>query len=300
MFSVSENIQRFRKERGLTQEQLGSLVSVSAQAVSKWEKGGMPDAELLPAIADALQVTIDTLFGREDVRSADMNDIFYKWLLRQAEEKEYYELFKLLLLAIHSPIKTFDDSLKEDLDNILNSMPIKSSTGTYNKSGETVAVWLRSMILGEGGMKLSIPAEDCPLFMLLPEPEKGYLPNLLKPEEYRSLFKALAIPGSLELIFYLYSKPKQYYTQSAMEKNGGFEPGALDEPLEKLIEAKLLTKETIIETKGESLVYTLKREEPAIVPFLLLGRWILEAPGYIWSWSSRTRPILEPVKPLSS
>lgn len=300
MFSVSENIQRLRKERRLTQEQLGSLVSVSAQAVSKWEKGGMPDAELLPAIADALQVTIDTLFGREDVRSADMNDIFYKWLLRQAEEKEYYELFKLLLLAIHSPIKTFDDSLKEDLDNILNSMPIKSSTGTYNKSGEPVAVWLRSMILGEGGMKLSIPAEDCPLFMLLPEPEGGYLPNLLKPEEYRKLFNALAIPGSLELLFYLYSRPKQYYTQSAMEKNGGFEPGALDEPLEKLIEAKLMTKETIIETKGESLVYTLKGEEPAIVPFLLLGRWILEAPGYIWSWSSRTRPILEPVKPLSS
>ena len=111
----------------------------------------MPDAELLPAIADALQVTIDTLFGREDVRSADMNDIFYKWLLSLPEEKAYYELFKLLLLAIHSPVKTFGDFFKEELDTLLDSLPIKSSTGTYNVNGKPVPVWLRSVIMDEGG-----------------------------------------------------------------------------------------------------------------------------------------------------
>ena len=37
---LSDTITRLRKERGLTQEQLGQLVGVSAQAVSKWEKGG--------------------------------------------------------------------------------------------------------------------------------------------------------------------------------------------------------------------------------------------------------------------
>ena len=58
---IGANIARIRRELGLTQEQLGNLVSVSAQAVSKWEKGGMPDAELLPAIADALHVTRDPM-----------------------------------------------------------------------------------------------------------------------------------------------------------------------------------------------------------------------------------------------
>ena len=37
---LSERIAQLRKDRGLTQEQLGQLVGVSAQAVSKWEKGG--------------------------------------------------------------------------------------------------------------------------------------------------------------------------------------------------------------------------------------------------------------------
>ena len=35
----SENIRRFRREKGLTQEQLGDALGVSSQAVSKWETG---------------------------------------------------------------------------------------------------------------------------------------------------------------------------------------------------------------------------------------------------------------------
>ena len=54
---LSEHIASLRKERGLTQEQLGQLVGVSAQAVSKWEKGGAPDVELLPTLADRLGVS---------------------------------------------------------------------------------------------------------------------------------------------------------------------------------------------------------------------------------------------------
>lgn len=44
---------------------MGKLLSVSTQAVSKWERGGTPDIELLPQIADVLETSIDSLFGRE-------------------------------------------------------------------------------------------------------------------------------------------------------------------------------------------------------------------------------------------
>lgn len=52
MKSIGETINRLRKEKGITQEDLGKAVGVSTQAVSKWECGGVPDTELLPAIAD--------------------------------------------------------------------------------------------------------------------------------------------------------------------------------------------------------------------------------------------------------
>ena len=40
---LNERIAALRKERGFTLEQLGQMVGVSAQAVSKWEKGGAPE-----------------------------------------------------------------------------------------------------------------------------------------------------------------------------------------------------------------------------------------------------------------
>lgn len=51
-----------RKEKGLTQIQLAEILNVSNRAVSKWENGdGFPDITLLPAIAEALGITIDEL-----------------------------------------------------------------------------------------------------------------------------------------------------------------------------------------------------------------------------------------------
>ena len=43
-----EKLQKLRKQSGLSQEQLAARLTVSRQAVSKWEKGGAPDVELFP------------------------------------------------------------------------------------------------------------------------------------------------------------------------------------------------------------------------------------------------------------
>ena len=46
--NIAENIRRFRKERGLTQEQLAEVLDVTVGAVSKWELGSsVPDIELI-------------------------------------------------------------------------------------------------------------------------------------------------------------------------------------------------------------------------------------------------------------
>lgn len=54
-----------RKRRGLSQEDLAGMVNVSRQAVSKWETGdAMPDLPKLLALADALNLSLDELCGR--------------------------------------------------------------------------------------------------------------------------------------------------------------------------------------------------------------------------------------------
>jgi transcriptional regulator with XRE-family HTH domain len=55
-------IYRLRKEKGLSQDELGKLVGVSNKAVSKWETDDAnPEITLLPLLAKVLGVTADEL-----------------------------------------------------------------------------------------------------------------------------------------------------------------------------------------------------------------------------------------------
>ena len=49
--NFNENLVRYRKRAGLTQQQLAQKLSITPQAVSKWEKGSYPDCELLPKLS---------------------------------------------------------------------------------------------------------------------------------------------------------------------------------------------------------------------------------------------------------
>ena len=62
--SIGKNIAKYRKAKGLTQEELGAKLGVTNQAVSKWESEvSMPDVMLLPKIANTLNITLDDLYG---------------------------------------------------------------------------------------------------------------------------------------------------------------------------------------------------------------------------------------------
>lgn len=61
-----EQLLEIRKTRGMSQEALAEKIGVSRQAVSKWETGeAQPDYAKLIALADALEVSLDYLCGRE-------------------------------------------------------------------------------------------------------------------------------------------------------------------------------------------------------------------------------------------
>lgn len=69
--NIGTNISILRKQKGITQDELAKFVGVSAQAVSKWKNGGIPDTVLLPKIANYFEVSIDKLFGRDVTQYTD-------------------------------------------------------------------------------------------------------------------------------------------------------------------------------------------------------------------------------------
>lgn len=68
--NFAEKIQKMRKERDLSQEELAEILHVSRQAVSKWEAGQcMPDLNKLIDLSEYFNTSIDSLVKDEETRS---------------------------------------------------------------------------------------------------------------------------------------------------------------------------------------------------------------------------------------
>lgn len=68
--TFGQRFTRLRKQRGLTQEELGEKLGISGQAVSKWEKdASMPDVGILVDLSEILGVSLDELLGKEVVNT---------------------------------------------------------------------------------------------------------------------------------------------------------------------------------------------------------------------------------------
>ena len=70
MIKLGERIKELRQRDGRTQEALACELGVTAQAVSRWEKGiCYPDMEVIPSVAYYFGVSIDELFGYDNERT---------------------------------------------------------------------------------------------------------------------------------------------------------------------------------------------------------------------------------------
>ncbi len=79
--NIGMNIKRLRLAKGLTQEQLAELLTISTAAVSKWEaKNTYPDITMLFPLAEIFDVTVDELLGYDEAKAkADVDKILAEY-----------------------------------------------------------------------------------------------------------------------------------------------------------------------------------------------------------------------------
>lgn len=118
--TTGERIKFARKEAGLTQKELGGRLGITYQTVAQWENNlRNPKYDTLRRIADALDITIDYLWGftdSPDTRIATQGDIdkFDGEIVLTAEnlsksEAEMIEKFKRLPPEERTRISTIID-----------------------------------------------------------------------------------------------------------------------------------------------------------------------------------------------
>ena len=107
--TLGQKIKDIRKRFGLSQESLAEIISVSRQAITKWERDeGLPDVSNLQELSKVFNLTVDYLLDNDNSLPAlsrkkeldkdkyEMNVKGYKQILKDyyAESWEIYELLR--------------------------------------------------------------------------------------------------------------------------------------------------------------------------------------------------------------
>lgn len=72
MLYLPENLKKYRILKNLTQEDVAEFLGITAQSVSKWERGeSYPDITFLPALANIFETSVDLLIGMDAIRAEE-------------------------------------------------------------------------------------------------------------------------------------------------------------------------------------------------------------------------------------
>jgi len=273
---LSESIRHFRTLRNLTQEDLAKTISISPQAISKWERGeSMPDASLLPLLADALDVSLDRLYGREKVTLDDLMTAIPVYLDTLPKEERMNGIRTVSLIADILGKNSFGDRKKVLIDQIWNGTVDYSSVLNTEESGFTIAS-LRS---------------ELPFWAVFCEPEEGWGVSLKPEEKYCEVFSVLSDPQVLNTLFSLFRLPHGFsFDESWAAEQFGLTNAR--ETLEKLMKLYTVYWNDITIDGVETRIWFYREQIALIGLFALLNEQIYFQRSFAWNSNSRTSPLL--------
>ena len=97
---IGKFISQMRKEKGLTQKQLGEELLISDKTVSKWETGkGLPEVSLMLPLCEKLGINVNELLTGERIPEEDYKKKAEENIMNIMREKEE-SIRKIIISAI--------------------------------------------------------------------------------------------------------------------------------------------------------------------------------------------------------
>ncbi len=190
--NINEQIAYYRKQRGLTQEDVARALGVTNQAVSKWESAQCcPDITLLPELADLFEVSVDKLLGRKP--SASLGELCHMLKAHFSslpEHSTFGQVYRIAAL-LHEAAAT---------DGYKQQVPWQSR----DYSTDDVADWGLSVCSEPEGCTVRKQNSIC--FTLS---EKSTAPNNIQLHRLSQKLSRLSEPDTLKVLFALYSLTQQ-------------------------------------------------------------------------------------------
>ena len=280
-------IAKLRKSKGVTQEELANYVGVSAQAVSKWENGGVPDTELLPKVADYFDISIDVLFGREHT-SKDISVAIYEHITKHdfnspLRFSEGFELCWALERALF---------MRNGFHNNFGMIDVsKNRIADYEKRlGETAQTY--SQVYSDYGFTQMGVANRLQYFLMVPEIKDKKI-ALFDGIDYKSFFEILSEEDLFRALLLLYGRDdRKYFTENLLVQE-------LSIDQERALELIQLLKKINLVTTRELELDDIVRDVYIFVPntafiaLLIFAREMIDRPSkFSYNTGFRTKPFL--------
>ena len=271
---LSDNVKRFRLERGLTQEQLAVQLGVSSQAVSKWETSDTyPDGALLLPLANALGASLDELFGNE---SASMSDISSKIiaLICNTEAKARFHVAHDIAWQIQRGLFNCRAAIDTKYD------PNDLKERTYS-----------SFIMDDFGFTLASNGKE-PFFSIFSEREEGFGNFLNSADELQGIFAALSHKDTMKAIVYLYRKSKYIFESTVLAEACEIADDRIDAVMDDLLSLCVVTKQELKINGEDKTIYRLS-PRCEIIALCLLAKEIGYSGSYCLTSRNRKAPLLK-------
>ena len=278
MSVIGEQIKKYRVQKKYTQEKLGSMIGVTTQAVSKWERGGTPDAEVLPRLADALGVSIDALFGREE---QDAQLLLTKNLSMTPSEEAFRQAFSYCWSFI--PGLMGEESFSEGFyDSFI------AHTGQQREQSPDFL----AKLLRDDGMTLARMSNDFRYFFLMVRPhDDGILSHFESEEAIRQVFALFADKKILKILYYLYKVSNIPVTSQLICQGTGLELSEVERCMKTLCDKMIVHPMKIASVDGEINSYII-RFEANVMPLLCYADEIAKGCQYpIFGMCDREKPL---------
>lgn len=272
--TIGNKIRDLRVARNLTQAELGKVVGVSMQAVSKWERGGLPDIGVLITLADFFHVSLDEMLGRKSHDECSINDMIYDAVLHASPEEAFERACGFCWSAVKGTTGIPD----------LEAMGYNPTQNMENS---------RCRIATNAGIAHGILTEDIHMLSILPTPKGGQASDLGNLNDYVNLFRFLGDSDTLQLFYYIGTKTQTLFSKQLVVQETGISESKVDQVFEVFAERGWLTVETADTDTGCITLYR-TFYQPSHVFFLLYARELLLNPRfwYLSSCSLRTTPLL--------
>ena len=152
MMYLSANLKKYRIMKELTQDDVAEYLGITAQSVSKWERGeSCPDITFLPALANIFETSVDLLLGMDTIRAEETRrGIHGKAVALSTKEKQKATIrAALCFLYLKAGKEDKANALASRLPHMRESREVIQPLVQSTMDGAAIEENVRKILLGE-------------------------------------------------------------------------------------------------------------------------------------------------------